>query len=373
MKIGIDARPLMQPHYSGVSEYTFQLLAHLFAHDHANTYTLYANARKNLEHHIPNFAAANVTTHVDHLPNKLLNLSMRCLNAPTLDQRVGGTDIFFCPNVNFAAFSKTSKVVVTVHDLSFLRHPELFDLKHRLWHSLSAPHKLLRRADHLIAVSEHTSRDLTELLGIAPEKISVIHEGVHPDFATPPNSQECERVREKYNLPDDYLLFVGTLEPRKNIDSIIAALTPEMPPLVIAGKKGWKYGPIFEAARRTRGAVRFLEYVDAADKPALYAQARIFVWPSLYEGFGLPILEAQAMGVPVITGAHSSLLEVAGDAALLVNPDHIHEIQSALTQLLADATLRDSLVSKGYANVKRFSWERAAQQTLQVFEHLIQK
>jgi glycosyltransferase involved in cell wall biosynthesis len=359
----------MQKHYSGVSEYTYRLLLEIFAQDSENEYVLFYNARKNLEQYLPEFNFPNVTYKEFRYPNKLLNLGMRFFGWPTIDQLLGGVEVFFSPNVNFSAFSSQTRKVVTVHDLSFIQHPEFFDWKHQLWHRLSQPLNQIKKADHVIAVSEHTKRDCIELLGVPEEKITVIYEAL--STPTPP-PLTTSTIRETYNLPEKFLLYLGTIEPRKNITSIIQALDDvhETIPLVIAGKKGWKYDEILKEAALRKDRVMFIDYVPAQDKFALLQAATLFVWPSFYEGFGIPPLEAQAMGTPVITAANSSLVEVVGDSAFLVNPDLVNQLSFAINELLSNPELYASYVEKGYTNIQRFSWQKAAQETLEVFKNV---
>ncbi len=370
MRIGIDVRPLMQQHYSGVAYYTYSLLDELFKLPSDDSYHLFFNARKNLEQHLPAFPYPHVTYAKHTYPNKLLNLSFMLTGRPQIDTLLGDVDIMFCPNSNFGGYSQKTKRVMTVHDLSYLRHPEFFDTKHQLWHTLSRSSRLLQTADHLIAVSEHTKRDCMELLGIPEEKITVVYEAA---TLTPPTKQEVEHIKKKYNLPNTFVLFLGTLEPRKNIPSLIKALeqSSSQPTLVLAGSFGWKYKEIQEAIRNTSAKIIHLNYVPHEEKAALMGAATVFAWPSWYEGFGLPLLESQLCKTPVITSAVTSLTEVAGSSALLVQPDHIHEISTAIDLLLHDPVLYAHYQEQGKLNAQRFSWQQAAEQMHAVFTSLI--
>lgn len=370
MRIGIDVRPLMQQNYSGVAYYTYSLLDELFKIHSDDSYHLFFNARKNLEQHLPRFSYPHVTYSKHTYPNKLLNLSFLFTGRPHIDTLLGDVDIMFCPNSNFGGYSKNTKRVMTVHDLSYLRHPEFFDTKHQLWHSLSRSSRLLQTADHLIAVSEHTKRDCVELLDIPEEKISVVYEAA---TLTPPTEKEIEQIKKKYNLPETFVLFLGTLEPRKNIPSLIKAVeqSASQPTLVLAGAFGWKYKEIQEAIRNSSVNIIHLHYIPHEEKAALMGAATLFAWPSWYEGFGLPVLESQLCNTPVITSAVTSLTEVAGSSALLVQPDHIHEISKAIDLLLQDTALYAHYQEQGKINAQRFSWEQAAQQTHTLFTSLI--
>lgn len=373
MRIAIDVRNLLKPNYSGVSEYTYQVIRHLLEIDRKNEYILFYNSYKKLGRFLPKFDYPNVTVKQTNYPNKLFNLSLLTLNQPKLDKLIGGADIFFCPDTNFSAFSDQTKNIMTVHDLSSVRYPEFFNRKHALWQKLILAEKKIAATSHLFAVSQSTKRDLIELFGIPENKITVTHLGLDP-LLKPigRNSQIASDVRKKYNLPEKYLLFLATLEPRKNVPSIIKAMEylNQDIPLVIAGKKGWKYNEIFQAAKESTRKIIFLDYVGRDDKPALYSLAEALVWPSFYEGFGLPPLEAQACGTPVIVGANSSLTEIIGNSGLLVNSDNIQEIGFAMNQILSDNELRETLIKRGFENVKRFSWQKTAEETLRLFSSL---
>lgn len=373
MRIGVDIRNLLKPQYSGVSEYTFQVLNQLIKTAPNDEFALWYNSYQNLDKFMPKFDGQNVKKFPSHWPNKLLNLSLLLANKPTLDKMVNGCDIFWSPDINFSAFSKNTKNVITVHDLSQLLFPEFFNAKGNLWYKLIRPAQKIKNAHHLIAVSQCTKRDLISLFQVPEEKITVISEGILPQFVPIKNdSREATAVKDKYNLPARFALFLGTLEPRKNITSIIQGLNQleTKIPLVIAGRKGWKYKEIFEAAKHSNQQIKFLDYVDAEDKPALYSLADMLIWPSYYEGFGLPPLEAQACGTPVIVGANSSLIEIIGDSGLLVNADSPEEISMAAESLWNDKAMHDDYRQRGLINSAKYSWERTAKETLDLFRHL---
>jgi glycosyltransferase involved in cell wall biosynthesis len=239
-----------------------------------------------------------------------------------------------------------------------------------------------RSADRIFAVSGATRDDLTRVLRVPDEKVVVIHEAVGAEFAVRADELAVDGVIRRYGLRRPYCLFVGNLEPRKNLSRLIeafgllraragwgAAGAPP-PQLVLAGTRGWLYNGIF-ADVATRGGVAdivFTGYVPAADLPALYAGAACFVFPSLYEGFGLPVLEAMASGAPVVASRVGAIPEVAGDAALLVDARRPQELAEAIATVLTDRTLRDRLVIRGRARARQFTWETVARQTLAVYE-----
>lgn len=263
-------------------------------------------------------------------------------------------------------------VVLTVHDLIGVLFPQNFPLASRLYWSRYLPFTL-RGASQLIAGSEHTRQDIMRLARIPRERIAVVNHGVEERFRVIEDRDALEAVRRELKLPDRFVLFVGTLEPRKGVDTCIAAysgiadrVTEE---LVIAGKRGWCWEQLLEQARASGAAERihFLDYVPAAQLPALYNLAGAFVFPSRYEGFGLPLLEAMACGTPVISSNASSLPEVVGDAGVLVPPDDVPGWAQAVVELMQDAGRRDEFTRRGLERARAFSWQRAAEQTVEVY------
>lgn len=263
---------------------------------------------------------------------------------------------------------------VTVHDLSFLRHPDRLSTRRRQYLKWVVG-RSARRAGHVIAVSRSTRDDLIELAGVPEEKISVIPLGVDPSFQ-PAASNPDESV------PLDrrpYILHVGTLEPRKNVDVLVRAFArlreaTHLPhALALVGARGWSYEPIFQLVNSLglEDHVRFVDYVDSADLPRWYTDADLFAFPSVYEGFGLPVLEAMACGLPVVTSDSSSLRELAADAALLVEPGSPEALEDAMRRILEDRSLRDRLRAKGLERAAHFSWEVTARETARVYEAVI--
>jgi glycosyltransferase involved in cell wall biosynthesis len=267
--------------------------------------------------------------------------------------------------------------VLTVHDLIFRQLPGHHKPLNRWYLNLTMP-LYCRRATHIIAVSEQTRRDLLEAYGVPPERISVVAEAAAAIFAPAP-AGAVATARARYHLPERYLLTVGTLEPRKNLPRLLAAWAPlygsgAAPPLVIAGKRGWLTDSFFAAIERSpaRDGVVLTGYVDEADLPAVYTGAELFVLPSLYEGFGLPPLEAMACGVPVVCSNASSLPELADGAALLFDPRSVDSLAAALERALAGADLREDLRQRGLARASQFTWERTARQTLAVYQRVME-
>lgn len=231
-------------------------------------------------------------------------------------------------------------------------------------------------ADKIIAVSESTAHDLTDIYGVDFSKISVIYSGLSQDFRSTIPQKKLQRVKGKYALPDRFVLSLSTIEPRKNVYGIIKAYelfrgeytkSSEFK-LVIAGKPGWLYRDIFQAIKESKykGDIRYIGFIDDSDKPAFYKLSSLFVYPSIYEGFGFPVLEAMAAGTPVVTSACSSLPEVVEDAALLVDPLKISDIAWLMKEVLCDQKLSDFLTKKGLLQAQKFSWQKCAEETLEI-------
>lgn len=380
MNIGIDLRALAAGKHTGVEEYTRGILQALFSLDRENQYTVFFNAWGRVE---PDFSWLAPFPYVRlrcfRIPNKLLNLSLWYFRYPKLDRLVGGTDVFFMPNLNFSAFSRSTRVVVTAHDLSFERFPETFSWKQRVWHFLIHFRSLLARADRIVVVSQSTKDDLTAVYGLSEERIQVIPSGLDERFRPMSrNDSALLAVKEKYRLPYHFILYLGTLEPRKNIESLVEAFevfhrtaVGEMAKyeLVIAGTEGWKYQALLEriAHSPVREKIHRLGFVAEEDKPALYNLASLFIYPSLYEGFGFPPLEAMSCGVPVIASHSSSLPEVIGEAGILIDPYRPDEILQAMRQLLSDRSAREKLRGRGLEQRARFAWPVAASALLAEF------
>jgi glycosyltransferase involved in cell wall biosynthesis len=292
------------------------------------------------------------------------------------------TDVYHGPAVFLPHVKLGYRTVVTIHDLVSFLFPETVPRKYSLYMRLMT-RLAVRSADRIIAVSRATQTDLEEILGVARDKIVVIHEAVGPEFAQPVAPEAVEAVVRRYGLRPPYCLFVGNLEPRKNLPGLIQAfadvrrrLAPSArAQLVLAGTRAWLHGGIFRAVEQhgLGDDVAFTDYVPIADLPALYAGATCFVFPSLYEGFGLPVLEAMAAGAPVVAARAGSIPEVAGDAALLVDARAPGELAAAIEAVLTDATLRERLAALGRARAAMFEWDTVARRTLAVYQAVYER
>lgn len=273
------------------------------------------------------------------------------------------------------------KSIVFVHDMSYQAYPETVRKKTRKFLELSLPDSC-RRADCIITISEFSKKEIIKYLKIEEEKIKVIPLGVDFQRFHPYNSvKQQKEIQKKYQVSQNYILYLGTIEPRKNLERLIRAYqclyaeNSALPDLVLAGKKGWMYEPIFQCVEELNlgHKVKFLGYVEDADVPVLLSGAKLFVFPSLYEGFGLPPLEAMACGVPVVTSAAASLPEVTQDAAILVDPYKIAEIRDGMRCLLEDEKIYQELKKRGMEQAKKFSWERVSKLLLEACEDLFNK
>jgi glycosyltransferase involved in cell wall biosynthesis len=370
MNIGIDIRVLARGARTGVEEYTLNLLDSLLSLEPEINFKLFYNAYHKACLSYPCLGLDNVQLKDFRIPNRLFFISARYFNQPKIDKLLGQINVYFNPHFFPAPLSSNCRKIVTFHDLSFLRHPEFFSWRKKVWQSfLVAAQKEAVQADKIIAVSQSTKQDLVNLYGIKPGKIKVIYSGIGEKF-NPLGA--IPKLAKKYNLPEKFILYFGTIEPRKNLVGLIKAfeLLKTKHKLVFAGTKGWLYQDIFKAARKSRRHrdIIFTGFVEDQDKPGLYNLADLFIYPSFFEGFGFPPLEAMACGVPTIVSHASSLPEVVGTGALMVDPYNIDELAWAMETILADKDLREGLIKKGFAQAKKFSWPKCARDTLKLIK-----
>lgn len=272
---------------------------------------------------------------------------------------------------------RNARTVFTIHDLIFRFFPEYHLPLNRWFLDLMLPRFMLR-ADAIIAVSVNTKNDVIRLMNIPAEKVTVIPEGVHPSFRLIAQREHLERVRAAYHLPPRFILFFSTIEPRKNLVTLLDAyaellkLDAGLPPLVVMGRKGWLYEATFNKIRELELTERVImtDWVKNEDVPLILNLADVFVFPSLYEGFGLTPLEAMACGTPVISSNASSLPEVVGDAGILLGPRDTAGFAQAIQRVLTDGALRQDLRARGLRQAAKFTWERAARETLAVYQRV---
>ena len=363
MRIGIDAR-LTYYTQAGIGQYIIHLVKSLARIDDETEY-LILQSRKDKSTLIEksNFKRFSLWTPCHH---RLEQWTLRAEISP-LDIDVLHSPDFIPP------FRCNCRSVITVHDLAFLLYPHFLTKESARYYGQID--QAVRRTDHVIAVSEATKHDLMQRLGVPEGKVTVIHEASAPEYRPMPREEAWAYVRRKYGLDEDYVFFVSTLEPRKNVPGLLHAYRRLLDSykvnvkLVLAGGQGWLSEEVYATVARLNldSQVRFLGRVETADLPYLYNAARLLVHPSFYEGFGLPPLEAMACGIPVIVSNVAALPEVVGDAGLLIDPHDISEMAVSMYRVLTDDNLREDMVHKGLARAACFSWEKAARQTLEVY------
>lgn len=387
MNIGVDIRPLMDEIKTGVGEYTFELLNAVFSTDKNNQYWLFYNSNKNITANLPKWNYDNVHYIGLKWPNKLLSLllflkiiKLDNLIVKNFRQRTDSTlceaklkiQLWFTPNLNFTNISKNIPHVLVIHDLTNELYPHFFTKRQQLRYEIIQPKKQCQRANLIITPSENTKRDLINLYDINPDKIKVIYPGLASTFTTN-NTPPVDLVKTKYNLPEKFILFLGTIEPRKNINGLIEAFEqsysklPAPYSLVVAGAPGWKNKNIYNRAKTSplKDKIRFINYINPEDKPALYKTATLFVYPSFYEGFGFPVLEAMANNLPIITSNRSSLPEITNTTAYLVNPNNPVDIAKGIIYILNN-TKKQPIEY----NIQKFSWDQAAKEWLEYTKNL---
>ncbi|MFC1645086.1 glycosyltransferase family 4 protein [Patescibacteria group bacterium] len=381
MKIGIDIRCLSEGRRTGVEEYTINLLKNLFEKDNKNEYVLFFNSFRNNGVDLSWIRKyKNARVKIFFFPNKLLNFLFWYLGWPKIDRMLGGVDIFFAPNINFLSVSRDAKLFLTFHDLSFELFPETFSWKRRAWHFFVNPRRLAKKADKIISVSNSTKRDLVNYYGIDSEKIDVIHNGIDDSLrVVDRNNFELIESKDKYNLPFNFILYFGTIEPRKNIVGIVKMYNclresgcgkTDKYKLVIAGETGWKSKDIFLEIEKSKfkGDIIIIQSVNDLDKLHLYNLASVFVYPSFFEGFGFPPLEAMSCGVPAVVSNNSSFPETVGSAAIMIDPDRPDEMFTAVKGVIDDIHLRNELKERGLSQVRTFKWQKTAEEFLSILK-----
>jgi glycosyltransferase involved in cell wall biosynthesis len=390
MHIGIDYTAAAWQG-AGIGRYSRELIRAIVAQGHAHRYTLFY-AAGGLDPASPHMvelrqlddAHANVRfVPIPLSPRRLTQFWQRLRVPLPVDLFTGPLDLLHAPD--FVLPPTRARTLVTIHDLSFLVHPECAEPSMVRYLTDAVP-RGLRRANVILSDSQATSRDLVRLLAIEPARIELVYPGVASRFC-PLAAEATEPVRRKLGLPDRFVLFVSTLEPRKNLVRLLEAFAQVVQAenanlqssisklhLVIAGRRGWLYEDIFAAIDRLdlRERVQLLDYVHDKDLPALYNLAAVFAYPSIYEGFGIPALEALACGTPTVTADNSSLPEVVADAAVLVSAEDVGSIASGIARVLSDAGLRARLRAAGPKQARKFTWEQAAKRVLACYERAVQ-
>ena len=376
MRIGIDCRTFGAS--AGIGQYTTELVKKLLAIDRHNNYVLFFDAGQEVSG-LPNNEKCQIKLIPGSRWRRYLPVVYSQLIAGWFISRQK-PDICLFP-ANIIPVGYRGRAVVTVHDLAVYLMPELFpDRLIKLDQWLLVP-RSLKRADRIIAVSENTKQDIIKLFKVAPEKIQVVYEGAEDNYELIIKNYELNKAK----INDKYFLYLGTIEPRKNLVRLIGAFkklkltepAAKGVKLILAGKNGWKNQEVFMALAQVNTelqeeAVDYLGYITAEKKTELLSHALAFVFLSLYEGFGLPVAESMAVGAPVVVAANSSLLEVGGQAVCYVDPLSEDQIFTALRKILIDEGFRQELIVKGKQKSQEFTWDKCARQTLEILNQIKQ-
>ncbi|MDE1970369.1 MAG: glycosyltransferase family 4 protein [Patescibacteria group bacterium] len=359
MRIGFDLRVLSTGRVTGVEEYTLQLAKHLVPEDANNLYTFYYNAAtRKLDPYFDNREVV-ATTH----PNRLQNFSAKILGVPFLDE-ITKSDLFFSPHFLLTPLKRAPRILM-VHDLSFLRFPQFFSLRQHVWLRWMNVERQIKHADHIITPSQCTKDDVVNLLHVPEKRVSTIYHGINPIFSASYRDEEIEQFKAIHKLPESFILYLGTIEPRKNITTLIHAAElvfqkHDTISLVLAGNLGWLFEQCLEAIARSpyHNRIKLIQ-VSSEDRPKLYQAARVFVYPSFFEGFGFQPLEAQYSQTPVVASNRASLPEILGESALLVDPYNRLDIAEAISVALTEEKTRNRLIRLGKENAVQFNWNSA--------------
>ncbi|MCH8049395.1 glycosyltransferase family 4 protein [Patescibacteria group bacterium] len=377
MNIGIDIRHLAAPDPSGVGSYTLHLIRQMALVAPQTRFLLFASGSSRALAYLPDFSHPNIAIKTVRLPNRVISSLLKFPAGPALEDLIDEKpDVWLFPNINM--IRTRLPYAITVHDVSFKIYKEFFRRKDRAWHRVANVNRLLDQAACILAVSESTKQDLEHLLNVPKDKIHVVYHGVEEHFH--PNEElQDKNFLQKHGIDFPYLLTLSTLEPRKNIESVIEAYdawrsnsTPHHSHhLVIAGGRGWKTDGIDTVLRQAKHKddIHLIGYVPERHKPALYRHATAFLFPSFYEGFGLPALEAMACGTPVITSFTGSMPEVVNDAAIMIDPYNVTDLEQALGQVV-DLPLREILRQRGLQRARQFTWEKTAHKTLEALQKI---
>lgn len=362
MKIAVDARSANREKVSGGGIYLKNLLRGIAQLDSKNDYLLFIDSELN-----NSFPVQKENFQTKTLKSAIAWTQLRLPHALFAHR----PDVYFSPHHWLPALTPKCRKVVTIHDLSFLKYPQYFGLKTSLYFKMSTYHAV-KAADKIITISHNSKKDLLHHYSVDEKKIKVIHLGCDEIFHFPLDDAQSQKILVKYQIGNKYIFFLGDLHLRKNVDRLIKAFEQVKKKkktehkLVITGKKDWLSQQIYNLIgnSKVKDEIILTGYVPREVLPYLMGNAEMFVFPSLFEGFGMPLLEAMAARTPIITSNTTSMPEIAGDAAILVNPQSIDEIANAIEQLLENESLREDLVQKGSHQVKKFSWQKTARETL---------
>lgn len=374
MKICFDIS-YVQHRRAGLGRLTTELLPALLEQDSNNEYILHGWSYSLDVEKLERMKKPNVTTALARIPGNVKRWYWTRARFPALESLVGAFDIFHSAD-QFLPPLKRARTIATVHDLASIKFPEFFDQRVLRMNAFLEEH--IHRADAIIVPSEHTGHDVAVLMNVPSERIHLVRPPVCSTFSSSPGPNDAA-VAKKFSLDFPYMLFVGTLEPRKNVGAVVEAFN-RLPAttrceLVVVGKKGWMYEPILHAMENSpaKNRIHHLDFVTDEELAVLYRRAMMFVYPSFYEGHGSPVAEAMASGIPIITSANSSLREIADGVALLIDPAKPDEIADAMQMLIDDEVRRVEMRQRGLHVVERFSADAAAKKVLALYEAVMRR
>lgn len=383
MRIAIDIRNVGKGR-TGDEVVFFNLIKSLAVLDHKNEYLLLTDRNPKTDEQLQkSINSMNLSVNFKVVPLREKGANRFLWNSWILSKylRKNPVDILQVQYITPFFISRKIKIVTIVHDVSFKVFPELIGKTDLFFLNILMPLSL-KRADKIIGVSQFTASEIMKYYAIAENKIDWIYNAVADNFTKSISEEQLEAVRKKYNLPQNFILYIGTLQPRKNLPALIEAYvkisiaTRKDLKLVLAGGKGHNFDARIDEYIKNyslQDHVFLPGFIDEADKPALFKLARIFCFPSLYEGFGIPIIEAMTLGIPVLVSNIPSHKEVIGNAALAFDVDNADDFAQKLTQLIANELLRAELIQKGREQIAKFSWLQTAEKMLWIYENIDQK
>lgn len=374
----MDAEVLIAPHFSGIGHYTLELLRALdrVVEDRPDVSVTLGVYYKRIEQ-IKHFGFRNFKIRRSPFPLRVANALKISGKQPYYDS-VFGKQVYFFPNYTSWPLLR-SKAVTIVYDLSFEFFPQYVEPRNQKFLSDNVK-KSVERSTKIITISKNSQKEISEFYHIDKKDVPIVYPGIDQRIFFRRPEGEIKATKARYGIHGKYILFVGNIEPRKNLKGLLLAyekLSPKIRKeysLLLVGARGWLDGEIFEIIERLRTNGNHiqqpLEYVNDNDRPAIFSGTSLFVYPSLYEGFGIPPVEAMACGVPVITSDNSSLPEAVGDAAKMVDAESSDELKEAITNVLGDKKLQEKMIQEGFKQVDKFSWDNEARKLLQVLEEV---
>jgi len=373
MKIGLNFHAV-DGHISGVEYYALRLLKSLLSVGARHSYVVYTNQPELVRGHVP--ASNNLTiVEVKHLGTRTARILWEHTQLPRLAAKQA-IDVLHCPSYICPVRKSSMPYVVTVHDTIAIDHPAWCKPTNALYFNLFMK-GAIQRASRVISVSKSTANDMKRNFGLSDSKVRVVYPGIDEIFKAQEDPSRRDEIRKRYNLPPRYVLFVGNIEPKKNVGALLSLESRLREKglghkLVMVGKRSWCSRSQLDQIDKAVAASNIIVtgYVAVSDLPFVYAMADVFVFPSFYEGFGFPPLEAMACGTPVVSSSRGALAESVADAAVVVEPDDTEQIVEAVLSMISDPALRQEYVQKGLAQSRRFKWDNSARQTLSLYEEV---